>query len=256
MLFHVTPHGDVVLTFGPAVKLDNGLEPLGAANVIGQAWSIGTEIWFYLMAPFLIRLRWPSLLIVTGASFALRYVLSERYGLATYFFFPTQLGLFVAGMLAYHWRRSMLAGNRKVAFSGLLILVGGCVISPYALPEMDYYKWGLCLLLFVFMPAIFEALKNNTFDRLVGELSYPIYITHAGIISIFSAIYLKLTDAPPSGFLVLFLVISVSILIFLAVESPVDRFRHRLLRGKMRPDSQVTEVKGPVLSVRYDLIES
>lgn len=254
-LFHVTPHGEVVLTFGPPDKLADGSQTLGYARIVGQAWSIGTEIWFYLMVPFLIRFRLLSLMAVGATSFALRYVLGERFGLTTYFFFPAQLGLFIAGMLAYRWRKKMWSENGMFAIVGLVVLVAAIVVFQYIFPQPRTFKWGLYFLLFIFMPAIFEKFRTNAVDRLIGELSYPIYITHRGIISIFGMIYLKLTGALPPGFVLLLLVVGVSSLLFFAVESPVDRFRHQLLRSKMHPDSQVSDLAAPLLSVPPGLKE-
>jgi peptidoglycan/LPS O-acetylase OafA/YrhL len=246
-LFHVTPQGDVALTFGPPAKLDDGSQSLGYARIVGQAWSIGAEIWFYLLAPFLIRLKSSSLLALLAASLALRFVLGEYFGLTIYFFFPAQLGLFVAGMLAYRWRGHMWTGHRIFAFVGLGVLLGILVVFQFLFPRPEFYKWGVYLLLFICMPAIFENFRTNPFDRMIGELSYPIYITHRGIFAIFGALYLKLTGAMPPGVLTLLLVIGASAIIYLAVDAPVDRFRHRLVRSKMRPNTLIEEPAAPPL---------
>jgi peptidoglycan/LPS O-acetylase OafA/YrhL len=245
-LFHVSPHGDVALTFGPPVKLDDGSQSLGYARIVGQAWSIGAEIWFYLLVPFLIRLRSPILLALLVASLALRFVMGEYFGLTIYFFFPAQIGLFVAGMLAYRWRRNMGVGNRAFAFTGLAVLLCVLVMFQFLFPMPDNYKWGVYLLLFICMPAIFENFKANVFDRLIGELSYPIYITHRGIFAIFGALYLKLTGAMPPGVLTLLLVVGASAVIYLTIDAPVDRFRHRLVRSSLRANTHIAEPALPL----------
>lgn len=237
-LFHVTPRGVVEFTLGPPDKLTDGAQTLGYARIVGQAWSIGAEIWFYLLAPFLIRLRAAGLLAMAIASFGLRYVLGEQFGLTTYFFFPAQLGLFIAGMLAYRWRDTLAAENRSFALFGLLVLIVAIVSFGYVVPQVGTYKWGLYCLLFMFMPAIFETFRTNAADRLIGEFSYPIYITHRGIISIVGVIYFKLTGTLPAAPLLLLLIVFVSALLFFAVDAPVDRFRHRLVRSKMRCDEK------------------
>lgn len=241
-LFHVTPQGAVELTFGPPDKLADGSQTLGYARIVGQAWSIGTEIWFYLLAPFLIRARSAGLVAIAAASFALRYMLGERFGLNTYFLFPAQLSLFVAGMLAYRWRAALAAEHRSFAFSGLFALVAAIIAFPHLVPQPETYKWGLYLLLFIFMPAIFQAFRANAVDRLIGELSYPIYITHRGIVSIVGVIYMKLTGKLPSGLLLIILIVCASCLIFFAVDAPFDRFRHRLVRARMQSNAQIGEI--------------
>ncbi|MFZ0426422.1 MAG: acyltransferase [Xanthobacteraceae bacterium] len=248
-LFHVTPQGVVVLTFGPPVKLDDGLQSLGNARIVSQAWSIGAEIWFYLLAPFLIRLKSLSLFALLAASLALRFVLDAYFGLTIYFFFPAQLALFLAGMLAYRWREKMWVEHRAFAFAGLGLLLGILILFQFLLPQPEIYKWGVYLLLLICMPSIFENFKSNLFDRLIGELSYPIYITHHGIFVIFDALYLKLTGVLPPGILPLSLVIGASLIIYLAVEVPVDRFRHRLVRNNLRLNVQIVESAAPLLGV-------
>lgn len=233
-LFHVTSRGAVELTFGPPNSRGDG----SLARIVGQAWSIGIEIWFYLLAPFLIRFRSVGLIAVASASFVLRYILGERFGLGMYFFFPAQLGLFVAGMLAYRWRNTLAAENRSFALCGLFALIVVIVAFGYVVPEVETCKWGLYCLLFVFMPAIFQTFRANSVDRLIGELSYPIYITHNGIISIFGVVYLKLMGAMPPGPLLLLLIVSLAAVLFFAVDAPVDRFRHRLVGSGAKSDDR------------------
>ena len=150
-------------------------------------------------------------------------------------------------MLAYQWRNNMWVGHRLFAFAGLGILLGTLVAFQFLFPQSEDYKWGVYVLLFIFMPAIFENFKTNVLDRLIGELSYPIYITHRGIFAIFGTLYLKLTGALPPGFLTLLLVVGASAIIYVTVDAPVDRFRHRLVRNRMRPSGHTTEAATPLL---------
>jgi len=247
-LFHVTPQGDVVLTFGPPAELDDGSQSLGYARIVGQAWSIGAEIWFYSIVPFLIRLKSLSLVAVAAASFSLRLMLGQHFGLTIYFFFPAQLGLFIAGMLAYRWRKILWADSRMLGLVGLSALLGIVVVFNFVFPWPEDYKWGVYSLLFIFMPAIFETFKTNAFDRLIGELSYPIYIIHRGIFAIVGQIYLKLEGTLPSGVVMLLLVVCAAGVIYFTVDAPVDRFRHWLVRNKIRPNIHITEVVTPLSS--------
>jgi peptidoglycan/LPS O-acetylase OafA/YrhL len=150
-------------------------------------------------------------------------------------------------MLAYRWREDMWAGHRAFAFASLGLLLGILIVFQFLFPRPENYKWGVYLLLFISMPAIFENFKTNVVDRLIGELSYPIYITHRGIFAIFGALYLKVTGAMPPGILTLSLVIGASALIYLMVDAPVDGFRHRLVRSKMRQNALIAEPAAPLL---------
>lgn len=69
--------------------------------ILPQAWSIGVELMFYLVAPFLVRRGLKALLFVAGLSVFLGWVLNYHYNLEyafwNYRFFPTQLVYFVGG---------------------------------------------------------------------------------------------------------------------------------------------------------------
>src|SRR5262245_22538167 len=42
---------------------------------VGQTWSLGLELWFYLLAPFLVRRSIGMIVVILAASIASRYVL-------------------------------------------------------------------------------------------------------------------------------------------------------------------------------------
>ncbi|HEX4410957.1 MAG TPA: acyltransferase [Xanthobacteraceae bacterium] len=233
-LFHVTPHGDVTLTFGAPAVLDDGSQSLGYARIVGQAWSIGAEIWFYLLVPLLIRLNSLFLTVLLVASLALRVLLGEYFNLTIYFFFPAQLSLFLAGILAYRWRDVMIVEGQAFAFGGLSILIVLVASFQILLSSSDNEKWILYFLLFLFMPTIFEEFQSNAVDRGIGELSYPIYITHRGIFAIVGGVWMKFFGTLPPGSLMLMLVVGSASVLYFTVDAPVDRLRHRLVRNWIR----------------------
>lgn len=69
-LAHVWPTG-ARFTFGPPDLADGSIS-MGYLRDIGPAWSIGLEIWFYLLAPFLVRLSIGWLGALVTISLALR----------------------------------------------------------------------------------------------------------------------------------------------------------------------------------------
>ena len=78
--------------------------PLYQGLLVPQAWTLGVEITFYLVAPFVLRSP-RRLLALLAASLALRAVLiATGIGLNdpwTYRFFPAELALFLAGALSH-----------------------------------------------------------------------------------------------------------------------------------------------------------
>jgi len=77
--------------------------PRGAL-LVPQAWSLALELYFYALAPFIVRLRTLTLLAIIAASFAARLI-AYSYGLDhdpwTYRFFPFEIAFFLCGILAY-----------------------------------------------------------------------------------------------------------------------------------------------------------
>src|SRR5476651_539017 len=70
----------------------------GNFSWIGQAWTIGTEIWFYLLAPFVVR-RGVVIQIVLASASCVLMVLMGRVSPLTYFFFPANFWFFLLGSL-------------------------------------------------------------------------------------------------------------------------------------------------------------
>ena len=84
---------------------------------IPPAWSLPVEMAFYALAPFLVRSRW-RLLAALLLGLALRVVVYKAFGSHDpwrYRFFPTELGVFCAGGLAYHFYRAMQVRRRPAA---------------------------------------------------------------------------------------------------------------------------------------------
>jgi peptidoglycan/LPS O-acetylase OafA/YrhL len=66
--------------------------------------------------------------------------------------------------------------------------------------------------------------KNFKPDRFIGELSYPIYISHMTVLAL-------LTDRVPARYVapvVIIICTLLSIVLVRLVEQPLDRLRHKL----------------------------
>src|ERR1019366_6010994 len=76
------------------------------------------------------------------------------------------------------------------------------------------------------LPFIFHTYRQNRIDRIIGELSYPLYICHIFIQQVAWAFY----PGPIKwgGLVIVVASILFSILLFLAIESPLERIRARL----------------------------
>ena len=169
-------------------------EPMQAWKLllIPQAWSLGVELLFYAVAPFLLRQPTRMLAFVAAGSLSLRVCL-YRLGLDsdpwTYRFFPTELFFFCAGALAFRLYRSRLEGRpldwRIGAGVGVLVLA--CTILFQYIPVFAREKsapWGYYAVVVSTLPLLFHATRRSRIDGLVGELSYPMYVSHLFVITV------------------------------------------------------------------------
>jgi peptidoglycan/LPS O-acetylase OafA/YrhL len=153
--------------------------------VLPQAWTIGFEVLFYLLVPWIRRWKTKALLQVAAFSFALKIILrilssdgeSSKW---EYQFFPPQCVFFLLGFLAYRHRDWISRKMPSVPFiMGLLVLLGMFFTWPY-LPIVgtDFLWWGL---VFFALPGIFQATRSSPVDSFLGSLSYPLYLIHIPI---------------------------------------------------------------------------
>lgn len=158
------------------------VQPASRLLMIPASWSLSTEIWFYLLAPFLASKRWYWLTHIALLSVALRLVfvaIGWTRDPWNYRFFPTELLFFVSGMLLhrvyakYHERVDPKWGALA------LVTVIGFLFSYEFLSINAYLKYWTFLAMFGgFLPLIFHFTKNNRLDRVIGDSSYPLYLCH------------------------------------------------------------------------------
>jgi peptidoglycan/LPS O-acetylase OafA/YrhL len=166
---------------------------IAAANAFGfpvdvsiqglwQAWTLGAELTFYLMAPLLLR-SWKIAVLLMVASLATRtaFVLAlgtDLNAVWTYTFFPSTLCFFLFGHLA------CLASQRwnilKLPLSGAALLA--CSIAAMTFGSYQGFDsprfWSSILCFTIALPAVFEATKNINWMNATGDLSYPVYLVH------------------------------------------------------------------------------
>lgn len=219
------------------------ISPLYRFLLAPQAWSLSLELLFYLVAPLIIR-RQRMLLLVLGLSVFLRlWALQIGFGGAdpwSYRFFPFEISWFIAGVLSrrYLLPSAIIINERvtsmKIDTIGTTVIIGA-VLMYHFLPDISNIKpLIICFLTIMCLPFLFIFQNRHPWDRLVGDLSYPVYIVHMlmayGILWILR--HLGLADhglVAPLYFLVVSLssgVAAVGLLVFVA--RPVDRIRGRM----------------------------
>lgn len=193
---------------------------------ITQAWTLSLELFFYFLAPFLNRFKNKYLLLIMSLSFGLRLFLYSR-GLNhdpwNYRFFPTELIFFLSGILMYRIYRYLKTKDFKKFSIYSFFFYFSFLIYYQFLPHERTKQLILFLFTFIFIPFIFNLFKNNKIDRFIGELSFPVYISHFLIIDIlthFTALPHQFLGLTTTIFSILF-----SIIILKFIINPINLFR-------------------------------
>lgn len=155
--------------------------------IVPQAWTISVELFFYVIAPLLLsrRLRWivPFFL----GSVALRlliYAAGYEHDPWTYRFFPTELAFFLAGNFAYRMYQKMntLEISRPWLTHAFLLLV--CFTLLYDSINFPYKRMVYFSVFTAAIPFVFSLTRMLKTDQRIGDLCYPVYISHVLIITI------------------------------------------------------------------------
>ncbi|WP_342356478.1 MULTISPECIES: acyltransferase family protein [Achromobacter] len=233
--------------------------PLYQGLLVPQAWTLGVEMSFYLIAPFVLHSP-RRLLVLLAASLALRAVLiASGIGLSdpwTYRFFPTELALFLAGSLSHQvllprwqaWsRRAAWLPELGTGLLALYVLVHFSIGLPHTLRD------GLAVLLFAaLLPLAFLFQSRHRLDKIIGELSYPIYICHALVILFFGWLLDGTQLRQPAMFTALVVAgcIGFAALLNSLIADPVERLRRRLRAAPPPADTDTGTAAAPDASRR------
>lgn len=229
--------------------------PLYQGLLVPQAWTLGVEMSFYLVAPFVLGSprRLVALLL---ASLALRGVLiMTGIGLTdpwTYRFFPTELALFLIGSLSHQvllprckaWTRRF----NRLPELGSAVLFVYCLLH-FSIGLNHNVRDALAVLLFAaLLPLAFLFQSRHRLDKAIGELSYPIYICHSLMIMFFSWLLNEVEMHQPMLFAALVITgcIGFSALLNGLIADPVERLRSRLRSTpEARGPAQAADTRRP-----------
>jgi len=215
----------------------NSEVPLYDGLLVPQAWTLGVELSFYLIAPFILRsLR--AVVILFIASIGLRVVLLQM-GLAqsdpwSYRFFPLELALFLAGALSHRLllpffeRLSQRIHYLPEAVTGAFVLY---TMFHFSVTLNHNVRDALVLMAFAaFLPLTFIFQSRYRLDKKIGQLSYPIYISHAAVMLLVGhmAGTLGITDALAISSLNALFSIAAAWLLYQAIDRRIERLRLRV----------------------------
>jgi peptidoglycan/LPS O-acetylase OafA/YrhL len=222
-------------------------------------WTLGAEMTFYLLAPWLLRADRLALAALVG-SLAVRIVVFfvvsphapafSTYIIWSYFFLPSTFMFFMLGHLA---RRVPYIGTAGPWPSFVILIAAVWFVSRnHWGPAGDWFRindYAAAVLFSLALPGVFEATKNNRISNWLGDLTYPLYLTHhmtmfalfgvwafVGAPGVAFVNFAKSFSSPYTTSLVLFVLVAsiclpVALVVHVLVELPLRFVAVRLIAG-------------------------
>jgi peptidoglycan/LPS O-acetylase OafA/YrhL len=203
--------------------------PLYLFQLVPRAWSISMELIFYMLAPLLVRCRVVWLIALVAASVGVRvwlFAAGLDHDPWLYRFLPAEFGLFVLGVLVYRvsvrqWP-AVPSSTARWQVAGLLLFA----VLFGSLPHPVIKRVVFCLFTAASVPALFALTKDSPFDRYIGELSYPIYLSHLLLIEVVARFRL---GAIGNRWAAILTTLACSAVLYELVQKRVDRARNARL---------------------------
>lgn len=164
-----------------------GFIDLGQILIIPPIWSLGVELVCYLAVPFLSRLKTAPLAAIFFAATLIQYAwYAWAYSMSvawSHLPFWYNAPYFILGMLAYriYDHTITLRISFRIALSLIPFVIWGLYPTLTASFTRDWMMWAQWLIWLPYalaIPALFSLTKNSAVDGKIGDLSYPVYITH------------------------------------------------------------------------------
>ena len=195
-------------------------------------WSLAIELYFYALAPFLLRKSDLTLLFWGLASLTINIVIvatlyNKGISLWLCALFPSTLYLFIIGALmqrVYPYITGHLFGYLLFLVCISLILSSAFALLPENEEIIIYY--GVPAFTGLLTPILFYLLRHNWLDRWFGNLSYPLYLCHTVIGS-----WMVKTGYRNSVAIIAVITIA-AIATYHFIDKPIDKLRHGLFRKK------------------------
>jgi peptidoglycan/LPS O-acetylase OafA/YrhL len=214
--------------------------PLYEGLLVPQAWTLGVELSFYLVAPFIVR-SLKRVVVLFLASLCLRVALiMHGVGMSdpwSYRFFPMELALFLAGTLSHQLLLPLY--KRWVQRLPRLPEVAVWLFVAYTMLHFSVnlqhnLRDGLAILGFIaILPLAFIYQGRHKLDRRIGALSYPIYISHglAIVAAGFLAMELEVRNTLAISLMNVGITIVMAWGFYYAIDARIEKIRQRVKNG-------------------------
>lgn len=194
-------------------------------------FTVAIEAFYYLVSPFVLRRGWRVILgfVVMGG---LYHVVAFAAGFSTliwsYHFVGSAAYFYFLGALAYHLyrrleqpdARALLAARPSLAWTtvaaGLLLVVAIDAVMPRSSMFMAPVRA-------LVVPLLFILTRRSRRDRLTGELSFGVYLTHYPVLVLLA----PLVGPTTLWLLTSAISIAAALALYGLVDQPIDRWRQR-----------------------------
>jgi peptidoglycan/LPS O-acetylase OafA/YrhL len=206
-------------------------------RLIGPGWSLGIELLFYVVAPFVVRRHLKVSIALFSILLAIRlFMLPFAYDPWRYYFAPSVLCFFWLGHIAERLGTKLpdsLLVSWIGAFAIIFLPFAGYFTGVNIVRDIDRPDtWAFLLLFAAALPFIFAATRRSKLDTALGSLSYPLYLVHQ--LALVSVGYLfgsstasSLAVSPVRTILGLCFTFLAAYGLLVVVEKPLEGFRQR-----------------------------
>lgn len=215
---------------------------------VPQAWTLGLELLFYVLAPLLVRRKLMvvfACIFVSGVIRIVTYQNGLHHDPWTYRFFPSELALFLLGNVSYRIYKKIQGLPLRQARLNIPWAAAACAILLFSTVNFHFEKGLFYLLICICLPFIFERTKRLKLDSYIGDLSYPVYLNHVLILSILG--YFGFSNARWLGLVLALASILFAIVLNELVAKPIERFRQSRVRASEKAEGGLRNAESRVV---------
>jgi peptidoglycan/LPS O-acetylase OafA/YrhL len=199
------------------------------------SWSIAIELQFYAIAPFLVVLLRNNaatvVVLTTGFVLWLIYATGVAHLLVVHFIFLFGLGIWFSN-------RALQETAARLVPYGLAGILFFFVVAGIPSVQAELLGYGMTRRLaaiglgMLCLPYVATSLskKSHSFDRVLGDLSFPVYLFHWPALVI--AGKLIATGRIP---LAVGLTIVLTLVAYTLIDRPSEVFRYNFVEGRRKP---------------------
>ncbi|GAB3893675.1 acyltransferase family protein [Spirosoma agri] len=247
----------------------HGLSPVWINSIIPGGWSVGIEVLFYAMVPYLftrITTLNRAVLFTTAAllgGFVFTSALSQVPAIQAnrqlneylFYYLPYQLPVFGCGIVAYYLvirgERHIRLGVAIFAIGVLAFLILSKTVGKLFIPDLPHTLHLFGSLGFILL--IIGASRHmypvrffliNRLTRYVGKVSYSAYLTHFGVLFWMDrvipqqlipvhSVLTNMLNFHLKFLLIVLITVLISTVTYRLIEEPVQQFGKRFLRRRV-----------------------